>query len=75
MRYSNVNPVSSKFETASLPSPDMRLLGLRDQPLQYSIQIGLLFGTDAVAANLAVGYRFQLESFDELVHRELFWKV
>ena len=49
--------------------------GSRDEPLQNSIEIRFLFGTDAVAGYLAVGHALQVQGFDQLVHREMAAKI
>jgi len=43
--------------------------------LQYSVEVSLLLSADTVAANLPVGYSLQIQRFNELIDRELFWKV
>ena len=49
--------------------------GSRDEPLQNSIEIRFLFGTDAVAGYLAMGHALQVQGFDQLVHREMAAKI
>ncbi len=43
--------------------------------MQYSVEVSLLLSADTVAANLPVGYSLQIQRFNELIDRELFWKV
>ena len=46
-----------------------------DQPLENSVEIGLFFCADAIAADLAVRNRFEAQSFDKLVYRQLAGKI
>ena len=41
---------------------------LVDQPFQDSVEIGFLFGADSITADLSVGDRLHVQSFDQLVH-------
>ena len=47
----------------------------RDQPLQHSVQIGFLLGTDPVATGLATSESFEVHFVDELVYRQLSGKI
>lgn len=59
-----------------IPSSRIPLLARPlDQPLQYGVEVGLLLGADAVAANLSMGHSLKIQRIDELIHRELLRKV
>lgn len=49
--------------------------GSSNQPLQDSIKIGFIFGTDSVAADLPVGDTLEIEALDQIVDRVLVWEV
>lgn len=44
--------------------------GACDQPVQHGVEIGLFFGADAIAADLAVGDGFEVHGFDQLIDRQ-----
>lgn len=45
------------------------------QPVDDGIEVGLLLGTDAIAAHFAFFDTLQLESFDELIYRDDLRKI
>jgi hypothetical protein len=43
--------------------------------LEDCVQVGLFLGANAIAADLAMGHRLELQSLDQLVDRKLVWQI
>lgn len=43
--------------------------------MQDSVKVGFFLGADTVAAYFAMGDGFQIHRLDDLIHRQLVWKI
>ena len=71
----HANRARIPLRTRSFPWRILLAAGSRDEPLQHSVQIGFFLGADAVAADFAMRNGFEVESINQLVHRELVRKI
>jgi hypothetical protein len=46
-----------------------------NEPVQDSVKIGLFLGADTITAYFAMSDRFQIHRLDDLINRQLVWKI